>query len=129
NGVTYSGDLSWNQSAAAAQAELDCADVVIVHNGKVDPRHPGVQGSPGIEPPPQLLSTRIPQNEITSSALSLRFDTSEHACPTSQLRSHHAPTSLSVSVDHARGAQVCVKTCVESEFPDLPAVVLSGSPR
>lgn len=39
NGVVYEGDLSWKQSAAAVTAELASADVVVVHNGKVDPQH------------------------------------------------------------------------------------------
>jgi len=39
NGVVYQGDLNWNHSPAAATAELEAADVVIVHNGKVDPQH------------------------------------------------------------------------------------------
>jgi GT2 family glycosyltransferase len=39
NGVVYDGDLNWNQSPAAAAAELVAADVVVAHNGKVDPQH------------------------------------------------------------------------------------------
>lgn len=39
NGVVYPGDLNWKQSSDAVAAELSSADVVIVHNGKVDPQH------------------------------------------------------------------------------------------
>jgi hypothetical protein len=39
NGVAFQGDLEWSTRPADAQRELEAADVVIVHNGKVDPRH------------------------------------------------------------------------------------------
>ena len=39
NGVTYEGDIDWNQSPGMAAAELTAADVVVLHNGKVDARH------------------------------------------------------------------------------------------
>jgi GT2 family glycosyltransferase len=39
NGVAYESDINWNQSPAAAVAELTAADVVVLHNGKIDPRH------------------------------------------------------------------------------------------
>lgn len=39
NGVAFDGDLDWNQAGVRAAAELSAADLVIVHNGKVDPRH------------------------------------------------------------------------------------------
>jgi hypothetical protein len=39
NGVAFDGDLQWSTHPAQAEAELAAADVVVVHNGKVDPRH------------------------------------------------------------------------------------------
>ncbi len=39
NGVTFDGDIEWSQSPARANEELESADVVLVHNGKVEPRH------------------------------------------------------------------------------------------
>lgn len=39
NGVTFGGDVEWTRDSHAADAALAAADVVIVHNGKVDPRH------------------------------------------------------------------------------------------
>jgi hypothetical protein len=39
NGVSFEGDIEWRRSPAEAEAVLDAADIVIVHNGKVDPRH------------------------------------------------------------------------------------------
>jgi GT2 family glycosyltransferase len=39
NGATFDGDISWRRSPDAASAELAAADVVIVHNGRVDPQH------------------------------------------------------------------------------------------
>jgi hypothetical protein len=39
NGVVFDGDIQWNESPAAAEAALAEANVVIVHNGKVAPRH------------------------------------------------------------------------------------------
>lgn len=39
NGVAFEGDLEWSSRPADAQRELEAADVVIVHNGRVDPRH------------------------------------------------------------------------------------------
>jgi GT2 family glycosyltransferase len=42
NGITFDGDISWTDSPARAMAELESADVVVVHNGKVDERHRAV---------------------------------------------------------------------------------------
>jgi SAM-dependent methyltransferase len=39
NGVRFDGDLEWRERGAEARAALADADVVIVHNGKVDPQH------------------------------------------------------------------------------------------
>lgn len=39
NGVTFDGDVEWTGSPDEAEAVLDAADVVIVHNGKIEPRH------------------------------------------------------------------------------------------
>jgi hypothetical protein len=39
NGISFEGGLSWGASPARAMAELETADVVVVHNGKVDERH------------------------------------------------------------------------------------------
>ena len=39
NGVTFDGDIEWQSSPREADAVLAAADVVIVHNGKVAPRH------------------------------------------------------------------------------------------
>jgi hypothetical protein len=39
NGVSFEGDLQWSQRPAEAEAEIAAADVVIIHNGKVDARH------------------------------------------------------------------------------------------
>ncbi len=38
-GAVFRGDVQWDESPAAAEAELTNADLVIVHNGKVDKRH------------------------------------------------------------------------------------------
>ncbi|MDQ3747265.1 MAG: glycosyltransferase, partial [Acidobacteriota bacterium] len=39
NGVTFDGDIEWSSRRAEAEEELRRADLVIVHNGKVEPRH------------------------------------------------------------------------------------------
>ncbi len=47
NGVAFAGGISWRRQPREAMAALDAADVVIVHNGKVDPAHAKVlQGKP-----------------------------------------------------------------------------------
>lgn len=39
NGVAFDGDVEWSTDPARAEDELAAADAVIVHNGKVEPRH------------------------------------------------------------------------------------------
>ena len=39
NGVVFEGDVEWNRSPAEAVRLLGDSDLVIVHNGKVDPAH------------------------------------------------------------------------------------------
>ena len=39
NGVTFDGDVEWTRSRAEAERLIGGADLVIVHNGKVDPAH------------------------------------------------------------------------------------------
>jgi len=39
NGISFDGDIEWRQRPAEAEAALAEADLVIVHNGKVDQRH------------------------------------------------------------------------------------------
>ena len=39
NGVSFDGDIEWVASPAEAEAELRAADLVIVHNGKIEPQH------------------------------------------------------------------------------------------
>ena len=39
NGVVFDGDVEWTRSPAEADQLMDSADLVIVHNGKVEPRH------------------------------------------------------------------------------------------
>lgn len=39
NGVRFAGDIEWNAHPDAAIGAIEQADLVIVHNGKVDPRH------------------------------------------------------------------------------------------
>jgi ADP-heptose:LPS heptosyltransferase/SAM-dependent methyltransferase len=39
NGVAFDGDVEWNRSPVEAERLIDAADLVIVHNGKVDPAH------------------------------------------------------------------------------------------
>ncbi|HEX8559489.1 MAG TPA: glycosyltransferase [Pyrinomonadaceae bacterium] len=39
NGVSFEGDIEWADAPARAEEELRRADVVVVHNGKVEPRH------------------------------------------------------------------------------------------
>lgn len=42
NGASWTGDITWTSAPARAIAELEMADAVIVHNGKVDARHRAV---------------------------------------------------------------------------------------
>jgi glycosyltransferase involved in cell wall biosynthesis/SAM-dependent methyltransferase len=42
NGVAFAGDLQWAEMASEAMDVLAAADVVIVHNGKVEPQHRGL---------------------------------------------------------------------------------------
>jgi hypothetical protein len=47
NGVSFEGDIEWTQRPAEAAAALAEADIVIVHNGKVDQRHAAlIRGKP-----------------------------------------------------------------------------------
>jgi hypothetical protein len=39
NGVTFQGDVEWEQAPSEAEGLLRSADLVIAHNGKIDPRH------------------------------------------------------------------------------------------
>jgi GT2 family glycosyltransferase len=39
NGVTFDGDLEWSSRRAQAEEELHAADLVVVHNGKIEPHH------------------------------------------------------------------------------------------
>ena len=39
NGVAFQGDVEWQHSPDEAENLIESADLVIVHNGKVDPRH------------------------------------------------------------------------------------------
>jgi GT2 family glycosyltransferase len=39
SGAAYQGDLDWTSRPERVTAELTAADLVILHNGKVDPRH------------------------------------------------------------------------------------------
>lgn len=39
NGVIFSGDVEWSHDVRGAEELLETADIVIAHNGKVDPRH------------------------------------------------------------------------------------------
>lgn len=39
NGVAFDSDIEWDRAPQAAQAALEGARLVIVHNGKLDPRH------------------------------------------------------------------------------------------
>jgi GT2 family glycosyltransferase len=39
NGISFAGDISWSASPARAMAVLEAADVVVVHNGKVNDQH------------------------------------------------------------------------------------------
>jgi GT2 family glycosyltransferase len=38
-GATHDGDLDWVSAPDRVAAEIDAADLVILHNGKLDPRH------------------------------------------------------------------------------------------
>jgi hypothetical protein len=47
NGVRVAGDIEWSRDSSAAQRALTTADLVIIHNGKVKPRHrPLLAGKP-----------------------------------------------------------------------------------
>jgi hypothetical protein len=49
NGIACRGDLSWGEHPARVLEEIEAADVVIVHNGKVDDRHrAAIAGKPVI---------------------------------------------------------------------------------
>jgi GT2 family glycosyltransferase len=39
NGVAFEGDVEWESNPARAAEELARADIVVLHNGKLDPRH------------------------------------------------------------------------------------------
>lgn len=39
NGVAFDGDVEWQQNPSPAEALLKSADALILHNGKVEPRH------------------------------------------------------------------------------------------
>ena len=39
NGVTFEGDVEWQRSPSVAENLLRAADLVIVHNGKIEPQH------------------------------------------------------------------------------------------
>jgi predicted glycosyltransferase involved in capsule biosynthesis len=39
NGVSFDSDVEWQQAPSRAEELLESADLVIVHNGKVNPRH------------------------------------------------------------------------------------------
>ncbi|HEY6305683.1 MAG TPA: glycosyltransferase [Candidatus Angelobacter sp.] len=39
NGVVFDGDVEWDRAPSEAENMLRSADLVIAHNGKVDPRH------------------------------------------------------------------------------------------
>ena len=38
-GISFNSDINWSQAPAQAKAELEAADVIVLHNGKVDDRH------------------------------------------------------------------------------------------
>jgi SAM-dependent methyltransferase len=47
NGVSFDGDIEWTERPAEAEAALAEADIVIVHNGKIDRKHaPLIRGKP-----------------------------------------------------------------------------------
>jgi hypothetical protein len=47
NGVVFDGDVEWARSGAQAEALISAADLIILHNGKVDPSHRGLlEGKP-----------------------------------------------------------------------------------
>lgn len=49
NGVSFDGDIEWTERPREAEAALAEADLVIVHNGKLDPAHAAVlRGKPSI---------------------------------------------------------------------------------
>ena len=48
NGVVFDGDIQWQESPAAAEAELAKADVVIIHNGSVNPLHQSLFGGKAV---------------------------------------------------------------------------------
>ena len=39
NGVVFDGDIEWTRRPKEAEAEIEQADVIIAHNGKIDERH------------------------------------------------------------------------------------------
>jgi hypothetical protein len=49
NGVTFEGDVEWHRKPSEAHELLSSADIIVVHNGKVDPAHRSlVDGKPVI---------------------------------------------------------------------------------
>lgn len=48
NGVAFDGGIDWKTMSSEAESAIRQADIVIVHNGKVDPRHERVLGGKAI---------------------------------------------------------------------------------
>jgi hypothetical protein len=47
NGVSFDGDIEWSERPGEAEATLAEADIIIIHNGKVDQRHAAqIRGKP-----------------------------------------------------------------------------------
>jgi hypothetical protein len=42
NGISFDGDISWCAAPSRAKTELEDADIVIIHNGKVDSQHQAI---------------------------------------------------------------------------------------
>jgi len=48
-GISFVQDINWNASPARAEAEIEAADVIVLHNGKVDERHRTlIDGKPAV---------------------------------------------------------------------------------
>jgi hypothetical protein len=46
-GVSFAQDVNWTTSPARTEAEIEAADVIVLHNGKVDERHRAlIEGKP-----------------------------------------------------------------------------------